>query len=165
MSGMINIKELKPYENNARIHTQEQLEMICNSLKEFGFINPIIIDENNIILAGHGRVEAAKLIGINEVPYRRINHLNESQKKAYVLADNKLFDLGKWDYDLLHSEVESLDIDMTKLGYEEFLKADFIVEDDNNNIDDNKELNINDYNDEAFKYKCPNCSFTFNEGK
>ena len=164
MSNLIKIEELKPYENNARIHTPEQLEMIGNSLKEFGFINPVIIDENNMILAGHGRTEAAKLIGIKEVPYRRITNLDEDHKKAYILADNKLFDMGKWDYDLLHSEAESIDLDMSKFGYEEFLKSDFTDEDDENTIEHNKELNISDYDDENFKYKCPNCNFSFNKG-
>ena len=90
----IAISELKPYENNARTHSDEQIEKIINSIKEFGFISPVIIDENNVILVGHGRTEAAKRAGLTEVPYRRVTHLTEDQKRAYILADNKLSDMG-----------------------------------------------------------------------
>ena len=97
----INISELKPYENNARLHPQEQINKIVNSIKEFGFITPVIIDENNTILVGHGRTEAAKQAGLEQVPYRRITNLTDEQKKAYILADNRLSDIAQWDEKLL----------------------------------------------------------------
>lgn len=114
----IAIEKLKPYENNARTHSEDQIEMIVNSINEFGFVSPCVIDENNMILVGHGRVEAAKRAGLAEVPCRRVTHLTDDQKKAYVLADNKLSDLGGWDDNLLQIELQSIDIDMSEFGFE-----------------------------------------------
>lgn len=159
----IKIEDLKPYENNARIHSQEQIEMIVNSLNEFGFINPVIVDENNMILAGHGRVEAAKLAGFKEVPCRVIEGLSEDQKKAYVHADNKLFDLGKWNYDLLHMEMESLDLDMKKFGYEEYITTKYEEDKPQGDIDEGGELDLENFDDSDFEYECPDCGFCFNE--
>lgn len=116
----IDINELKPYENNARLHPQEQIEKITNSIKEFGFITPVIIDENNTILVGHGRTQAAKQAGLTKVPYRRITNLTDEQKRAYILADNKLSDIAEWDEELLKMELESISLDMTAFGFEEF---------------------------------------------
>lgn len=116
----INISELKPYENNARTHSNKQIELICNSLKEFGFINPVIIDENNVILVGHGRIEAAKVLGIETAPFRRITNLTDDQKRAYILADNKLSDLGGWNEDILAAELENINLDMGAFGFDSF---------------------------------------------
>lgn len=117
---LIDISELHPYENNARTHSPAQLEAISNSIKEFGFINPVIIDENNMILVGHGRIEASKILGITQAPYRRITNLTEDQKKAYILADNRLSDLGGWDEEMLAQELESIQLDMSAFGFEDF---------------------------------------------
>lgn len=117
---LIDISELHPYENNARTHSPSQLEAISNSIKEFGFINPVIIDENNMILVGHGRIEASKILGITQAPYRRITNLTEDQKKAYILADNRLSDLGGWDEEMLAQELESIQLDMSAFGFEDF---------------------------------------------
>jgi DNA modification methylase len=116
----ISIDELKPYENNARLHPKEQIEKIVNSINEFGFITPVIIDENNTILVGHGRTQAAKEAGLDKVPYRRITNLTEEQKRAYILADNKLSDIAEWDEELLKTELESISLDMTAFGFEDF---------------------------------------------
>ena len=115
----IPIKYLIPYENNARTHSDEQIDKLKNSLKEFGFINPVIIDENNMILVGHGRVMAGKELGIFEVPCIRINHLSEDKKRAYILADNKLSDMAGWDLELLNIELESIELDMSLFGFDE----------------------------------------------
>ena len=117
---MIDIAELHPYENNARTHSNEQLEAICNSIKEFGFINPVIIDENNMILVGHGRIEASKILGLTKAPFRRVTNLTDDQKRAYILADNRLSDLGGWDEELLAQELESISLDMTAFGFDDF---------------------------------------------
>ena len=117
---MIDISELHPYENNARTHSDSQLEAICNSIKEFGFINPVIIDENNMILVGHGRIEASKRLGIKQAPFRRVTNLTDDQKKAYILADNRLSDLGGWDEEMLAQELESISLDMSAFGFEDF---------------------------------------------
>ncbi len=113
----IAINELKPYENNARLHSDEQIEMIVNSINEFGFVAPVIIDENNMILVGHGRTEAAKRAGLEKVPFRRVTHLTDEQKRAYILADNKLSDLGDWDFEILTEELQNIQIDMTEFGF------------------------------------------------
>lgn len=116
----IDINELKPYENNARLHPQEQIDKIVNSIKEFGFITPVIIDENNTILVGHGRTMAAKRAGLKQVPYRRITNLTDEQKRAYILADNKLSDIAEWDEELLRMELENITLDMTAFGFDDF---------------------------------------------
>lgn len=126
----IKISELKPYENNARTHSDEQIEAICNSIKEFGFINPVIIDENDMILVGHGRIEAAKVLGIDEAPYRRITNLTEDQKRAYILADNKLSDLGGWDEELLAQELGEIELDMSLFGFDNIDIGDFDINED-----------------------------------
>lgn len=116
----ISISELKPYPNNARQHPQEQINKIVNSINEFGFITPVIIDENNMILVGHGRTEAAKIAGLDKVPFRRVTNLSDDQKRAYILADNKLSDLAEWDKGLLDIELGNIGLDMSEFGFEDF---------------------------------------------
>ena len=126
----IKISELTPYENNARTHSNEQIEAICNSIREFGFINPVIIDENNMILVGHGRIEAAKVLGLDEAPYRRVENLTEDQKRAYILADNKLSDLGGWDEELLSQELGEIELDMSLFGFDNIEIGELDIEGD-----------------------------------
>lgn len=111
---------LKPYARNARTHSNKQLRQIARSIETFGFTNPVLIDNDNMILAGHGRVEAAKLIGLAEAPCVRLSSMSAEQKRAYVIADNKLALNAGWDEDLLAGELEALleidldfDIDVT----------------------------------------------------
>lgn len=156
------IADLKEYENNARTHSENQLEKIKNSIKEFGFINPVIVDENNMILVGHGRVQAAKELGMMEVPCRVITNLTEDQKKAYILADNKLSDLSGWDHELLNTEIESLDIDMSLFGYELLDTTSYNKDEEQGEIDGGGELNLDEYDDEQFDHECPSCGFQFN---
>ncbi len=118
----VKTSELIPYINNARTHDEAQIKKIQSSIREFGFINPVIIDDKNNIIAGHGRVQAALKEGITEVPCIKESHLSEYQKKAYILADNKLAELSGWDFDLLANEIEELknsDIDIDMLGFDE----------------------------------------------
>ena len=126
------INDLTPYEKNARTHDEYQIEKLKNSLKEFGFINPVIIDENNMILVGHGRIMGAKELGIKTVPCIRIKYLTYDQKKAYILADNKLSDLGGWDLDLLNEELENIEIDMSDFGFD----LDFDIEEEQEIVED-----------------------------
>ncbi|MCA3601726.1 MAG: ParB N-terminal domain-containing protein [Methylobacterium sp.] len=93
--------QLKPYPRNARTHSRKQIRQIAESITRFGFTNPILIDEAGMILAGHGRVEAAKLLGMEQVPCLRFDHMSEAEKRAYILADNKLALNAGWDEDLL----------------------------------------------------------------
>ena len=102
------VADLIPYVNNARTHSDEQVTQLASSIKEFGFINPVIIDDHNGLIAGHGRLMAAKKLGLEEVPVLVESHLTEAQKKAYILADNKLALNAGWDADLLKVELSEL---------------------------------------------------------
>ena len=99
---------LVPYTNNARTHSDKQVTQIANSIKRFGFLNPVLIDHDNNIMAGHGRVKAAQNLGLDKVPVRRVSHLSDDEKRAYILADNKLAEKAGWDRDILKIELEHL---------------------------------------------------------
>ena len=86
----IKTTKLEKYKNNPRTHSNDQINQIALSIKEFGFTNPILLDDNGTLIAGHGRVEAAKNLGMKELPCIRLSHLNEKQRRAYIIADNKL---------------------------------------------------------------------------
>ena len=114
---------LKPYDRNARTHSPKQIAQIAASIKAFGFNNPVLIDKDNGIIAGHGRVEAAKLLGHATVPCVRLEHLNDAQKRAYILADNRLAEKAGWDPEILKIELQhltslDLDFDVTVTGFE-----------------------------------------------
>lgn len=113
------IKDLKPYKKNAKKHTKEQVQWIANSIKEFGFTQPVIVDKHNSVVAGHGRILGAKKAGLKSVPTVCLEELTEEQIKAYRLVDNKLNE-SEWDYSLLDEELENLteDIDMDLFGFE-----------------------------------------------
>lgn len=116
----IKVSDLIPYANNSRLHSDEQVLQIASSIKEFGFLNPIIVDGENGIIAGHGRVMAAKKLGIDELPCIDASHLTPAQKKAYVIADNKIALNSEWDVDLLRVELEGLqelDFDLELTGF------------------------------------------------
>ena len=104
----IHINQLTPWKKNARRHSKKQLQQIAASIREFGFTNPVLIDQNNTILAGHGRVEAAKLLDWEKIPCLYIEHMDDKQKRAYVLADNKIALNATWDEDLLSQELSAL---------------------------------------------------------
>lgn len=111
---------LTGYTNNARIHDAEQVQQLINSINEFGFTNPILIDEHDGIIAGHGRFEAAMGMELAEVPCIVLAGLSEAQKRAYIIADNKLAENARWDETLLAlelSELQELDIDSQLLGF------------------------------------------------
>lgn len=107
----INPENLIEYSFNNRIHSDEQIDLIANSIKEFGFNQPIVVDEDNIILVGHGRLKAAKKLGLTEVPYLKVEGLSETQKKAYRILDNKLQNDSTWDFANLNIELPALEAD------------------------------------------------------
>ena len=119
---LVPITKLVPYVNNARTHSPEQITKLRSSLREFGFINPVIIDRDYGVIAGHGRILAAKEEGIKEVPCVFADHLTEAQKKAYIIADNRMAMDAGWDEELLRVEIEALqgmDFDPLLTGFDE----------------------------------------------
>jgi DNA modification methylase len=142
---MIDLAALHPQAKNARVHSKKQLRQLAASIKEFGFTAPVLIDGENAILAGHGRVDAAKLAGLDKVPCIRLDHLSPSQKRAYALADNKIALNATWDEQLLAEELKSLseidisfDLDITGFSVAEFdsLIEDLTAEEPNDPNDD-----------------------------
>lgn len=122
----IRIDELIPYENNAKIHGPEQIEQLRRSLREFGFVSPVLIDEDKNLIAGHGRVEAARAEGMTEVPYVTVSDLTEAQRRAYIIADNRLTEAGVWDDGRLKLEMRELqalefDTDLTGFAMAEII--------------------------------------------
>ena len=136
---LVPLSKLVPYVNNARTHSPEQLAKLRSSLREFGFINPVIIDRDLNVIAGHGRIAAAKEEGITEVPCVFVDYLTEAQKKAYILADNRMALDAGWDEELLRIEIESLqgaDFDVSLTGFGEDEIADLFAGDGEKDVKD-----------------------------
>ena len=140
---LVSIDKLIPYVNNARTHSKEQINKLRSSLREFGFINPVIIGRDYGIIAGHGRVMAAREEGIHEVPCVFVDHLTEAQKKAYIIADNRMALDAGWDEEILRVEIEALqaeafDISLTGFGEDEI--SDLFSSDKTDVEDDDYDL-------------------------
>lgn len=117
----VSLGLLKPYENNAKIHGRDQVEKLKKSIEEFGFLNPCLIDRDYNLIAGHGRVMAAKELGFETVPCVFLEGLTDAQRRAYILADNRLSELGEWDMDIVFDELHDLadmDFDISITGFE-----------------------------------------------
>ena len=116
------LDRLVPYARNSRLHSPEQVAQVAASIVEFGFTNPVLVDSNDGIVAGHGRLAAARELGLTEVPVVVLDHLSDRQKRAYVIADNKLALNASWDVDMLAMEVDALreeDFNLDLLGFSE----------------------------------------------
>lgn len=136
---LVPVSKLVPYVNNARTHSPEQVMKLRSSLREFGFINPIIIDRDYGIIAGHGRILAAKEEGITEVPCVFVDYLTEAQKKAYILADNRMAMDAGWDEELLRVEIEALQgeaFDVSLTGFDEMELADLFKDGSDSGAED-----------------------------
>lgn len=124
----VDINLLKPYENNAKIHGEEQIELLMRSISEFGFLSPCLVERDTYnLIAGHGRVEAAKRLGLDAVPCVFVDDLTEEQRRAYILADNRLTELGEWDMDIVQYELKALDdldFDVSVTGFDFDLNID-----------------------------------------
>ena len=145
------VTDLIPYVNNSRTHSEEQVKQIAASIKEFGFTNPILIDENKGVIAGHGRLLAAGKLALAEVPTIVLEGLTEAQRKAYVIADNKLALNAGWDTDALTAEIErlkELDFDIALLGFDLDELDDFDL-----GLDDPEEENPYTDNVEGMHYE------------
>ena len=156
---ILSVDKLEPYINNSRTHSKEQVAQVVKSIKEFGFTNPILIDDKGGIIAGHGRLMAAKQLGLAEVPTITLNGLTEAQKKAYIIADNQLALNSGWDIDVLKLEIESLnddDFDIELLGFDESFLANLYMDgsDISGSQDDQSEAG-----DGALDHICPKCGF------
>lgn len=144
----IPIDDIKPYKNNPRLN-EDAIPYVMNSIKEFGFKNPIILDKNNVIVAGHTRLESAKRLDMKEVPVIYADDLTEEQIKAFRLADNKVSEKSMWDYTKLDEELENiLDIDMSMFDFENLEET---------NLDDFFEDNDNKKEKESKLIECPYC--------
>ena len=133
----IPIEQLKPYEKNAKIHTQEQIEQIKKSIQEFGMNDPIgIWGKDNLIVEGHGRLQACKELGMKEVPVIRIDDLTDEQRRAYTLVHNQTTMNTGFDLDVLNEELENLSIDMTEYGFDSISEEDVELEEDGFDFDD-----------------------------
>ena len=135
--------ELIPYINNSRTHSDQQVQQVAASIKEFGFTNPILIDEDSGIIAGHGRLQAAQMMGMDEVPTITLEGLTEAQRKAYVIADNQLALNAGWDLDALKVELErlgELDFDIDLLGFDDDMLAGLMEEEPAEGLTDEDEV-------------------------
>lgn len=162
-----NINDLIPYINNSRTHSDEQVTQIASSIKEFGFTNPILIDEQGGVIAGHGRILAGKKLNLKEVPTITLAGLTEAQKKAYVIADNKLALNSDWDMDLLKIELnrlEEMDFDLSLTGFDDFelQQLENVIDDVDEPDSSSQEINVDDFEMDC---KCPRCGFEFNAKK
>jgi ParB-like chromosome segregation protein Spo0J len=118
----MKLADLVPNENNPRIHSQKQIEKLAEAMLEFGFLIPVLIDEKNIIISGHGRVLAAELAGIKKIPTVEVSNLTDAQKKAFTIADNKLSEGSEWDYGILKEDflfLNDIGLDLKLTGFEE----------------------------------------------
>ena len=156
------VADLIPYARNSRTHNDAQINKIAASIKEFGFLNPVIVDGSNGIIAGHGRTMAAQKLGIDEVPIVEASHLTEAQKRAYIIADNRLALDAGWDDEMLRVELkdlDNLDFDLSLTGFDIgeltalFDEPDFApgTEDDQGKLDELAPKIVN----------CPHCGQDF----
>jgi ParB-like chromosome segregation protein Spo0J len=162
----IETASLVPYARNARTHSDEQVAQIMASIREFGFTNPVLIDNDGGIIAGHGRVLAATRMELEHVPCLRLSHLTEAQKRAYVIADNQLALNSGWDSEMLSVELSDLhadDFDLGLLGFDPDELADLLdlppvdvtAPEDFKEVDENIET----------EHTCPKCAYQWSGGK
>lgn len=147
------VERLVPYERNARTHSTEQVAQLRASIAEFGFTNPILVDGKDGVIAGHGRLEAARELGLAEVPVVVLDHLTPAQRRAYIIADNKLALNASWDMNLLQQEVAGLqlqDFDLDLLGFDKQELADLMTLDE-------LEQDATQSPAEPEPHRCPEC--------
>ena len=140
---LVSIDKLIPYVNNARTHSPEQINKLRSSLREFGFVNPVIIDQNYNVVAGHGRLMAAREEGFTEVPCVLVDYLTDAQRKAYILADNRYAEDAGWDEEMLRVEIEALQeqaFDLSLTGFDADELADLFADDEEETKDDDFDL-------------------------
>ena len=160
--------DLIPYARNTRTHSPEQVAQIAGSIREFGFTNPVLIDAENGIIAGHGRVMAAGKLGLVKVPCIRLAHLTETQKRAYIIADNKLALNAGWDEEMLGLELADLreaDFDLDVLGFDNFAIEQFLNPPERNEEAPESSGGEIDVDGMQMECACPKCGFEFDPKK
>lgn len=152
----VDINEIRPYENNPR-DNKNAIPEVERSIREFGFKVPIVLTKDNVIVTGHTRYEAAKLIGMDKIPAIYADDLTEEQIKAFRLADNKVGEFSSWDFGKLEQELDGIDDE-----YFDELFGRIKVTDEKTPDDVDPEIDISAYDDEEFEYECSFCGFRFN---
>lgn len=148
-----NIADLRPYENNPR-NNARAVDYVAKSIESFGFKVPIILDKKDVIIAGHTRYLAAKQLGLEKVPCICADKLTEEQVNAFRLIDNQIASFASWDEAKLELELEGIGIDMSEFGFDLGRELH----------NSSEEINVADFDDEAFDTECPYCGFRFNRG-
>lgn len=155
---MVDIKSIKPYANNAKKHPKEQIEKLAKHIADIGWDQPIVVDEDNFILKGHGRLLAAKKLGLEKIPVIKKLGLTEQQKKVVRIADNKIAE-SEWDYSFLKDDLEFLkDLNLLDLNFTSS-EIEKIFDLKEKNVDE-KEINLDDLTQSK---KCPKCGFEYDE--
>lgn len=155
--------DLIPYANNSRTHSELQIQQIANSIKEFGFTNPVLIDENNNLIAGHGRLLGAELAGLDKVPCIVLSGLTETQKQAYIIADNKIALNAGWDEELLAQELNALaeagyNVELTGFDHSELDELIKAADPTFTPPSSTKEIDVDAM---ELAHKCPKCGFEY----
>ena len=152
-----NIKDIKMYKNNAKKHDTTQINNVAESINQFGFVQPIVIDKNNEIVIGHCRYEAAKKLGMKKVPCVSVESLTESQVKKLRNLDNKLNE-SEWDYDLLSLDIEGLDFS----GFDiEWNIPNLEFEENEEHLKEQNDIDLDEYKSNTKQVECPSCGFHF----
>jgi ParB-like chromosome segregation protein Spo0J len=160
--------DLIPYARNSRTHSEAQVTQIAGSIREFGFTNPVLIDAGNGIIAGHGRVMAAGKLGMDKVPCIRLGHLTDTQRRAYIIADNKLALNAGWDEEMLGLELADLreeDFDLDLLGFDNFAIEQFLNPPERNDEAPESSGGEIDVDGMQMECACPKCGFEFDPKK
>ena len=160
-----SIDKLIPYARNARTHSPAQIDQIAASIAEFGFTNPILVGSDGVIVAGHGRLEAARKLGLETVPVIVLDHLTPTQRRALVIADNRIAENAGWDEEMLSLELAELqeldyDLELTGFGNVEFRLLSLEDRDEEQSESSAKEIDVDRY---EMMHKCPRCGFEFND--
>lgn len=152
-----NVDELIPYQNNPRIN-KEAVKYVSESIKNYGFRNPIILDKNDVIIAGHTRLESAKKLGFTQVPCIVADDLSEKQAKALRLLDNKTAEFAEWDFDLLKDELAELDFGDLEIDWY-IPNTEF--EENNEHLREQEDIDLEEYESNKKQVECPSCGFKF----
>lgn len=162
----LKLSEIKPYEKNPR-KTDRAVDYVVNSIREFGFKVPIVVDRQNVIVCGHVRYKAAKKLKMESVPCIVADDLTEEQVNAFRLIDNKTQELSTWDFSKLIAELDDLtdEFNMQQMGFNEQKekKSGSGSGEAEQNLDEGEELDLGDFEDEQFMCECPSCGFRFND--